>query len=170
MGLLQTACDTKVNGFITNEIEYCYTFIPHSVSTVTFSNCESDFDTTLFVYNKNSEEISQPYCDAGDDCGGCGLNEEFSIPQMSPNETYYILIDSLSSFGGGSYTIDVQCFDENIFDIPQSTSTIICPYTQGIISCNTKVNGIITNGAEYCYTFIPHYVSTVAVVIQLMCN
>eukprot|EP01084_Bolivina_argentea_P281602 481836_1 len=109
------SCNTKVNGIITNGAEYCYTFIPHYVSTVTFSNCESNFDTTLFVYNKNAEEISQPYCD-GDDCGSCGTNEQFSIPQMNPNETYYILIDSYSALGSGSYTIDVQCFDENIFD------------------------------------------------------
>eukprot|EP01084_Bolivina_argentea_P044629 82113_1 len=62
------SCDGSVSDSIGEDENHCYEFSPNQLSTVTFSDCKSNFDTTLFVYNDNNEWISEQICD-GDDCG-----------------------------------------------------------------------------------------------------
>merc|ERR1719334_2137166 len=84
-----------------------------SYETVTVSNCGTYdmyyLDTTLFVLDSNMQDISSAgYCNGGgDDCGDCGLNEQFSMP-LAPGE-YFVKIAPLSSYSSGYYQLNIYC-------------------------------------------------------------
>eukprot|EP01083_Nonionella_stella_P287868 979973_1 len=119
------SCNESVTGTI-NTAEgrrHCYEFnITDSFTNnnmlkdVTFSDCASLFDTKLFVYDSNGIWISEPYCD-GDDCGVCinEAKEEFTVPKMNPNYTYYVIIEPWSV--GGQYQIEIECNDHDYSEI-----------------------------------------------------
>lgn len=83
---------------------------------VLFTNCDSDFDTTLYLYNAYSYEIqdeSTNYCD-GDDCEddtsyscSSGNKETFKMSSLSTG-TYKVVLAPFSS-GSGNWALEVQC-------------------------------------------------------------
>eukprot|EP01083_Nonionella_stella_P024864 68496_1 len=116
---LSISCNDSLTtyfGYADDTTRYIPFILSQSGYDVTFSNCETSYDTRMSVYNDDkSVEVSYDYCD-GDDCGYSGFtlctsygsNEAFTIPNMD-NGTYYIGIRPYSTSYSGDYTLETLC-------------------------------------------------------------
>ena len=101
-------CGGSVYGSIeANEINI-YTFeLTDDYSVVQFSTCGSNYDTYLYLYDSEGDEIEN--CD---DCGSCGVQTVLTVDGLSTG-SYYIGVGGFSS-ESGIYVLDVTCSDSTI--------------------------------------------------------
>ena len=131
-------CNDKINGTITQYQQHFLALIVYYESNITFSNCQSLFDTQMIIYDSSQNIISDQYCD-GDDCPDthtlCNnqqINREvFTIPFIKPG-IYYIKINGFSS-DHGLYVIQTTCYSSIT---TTSTTTPISNNTSIMISVN----------------------------------
>ena len=104
-----------------------FEFVNDQIQDVTFSNCDSDFDTTLYLYDSDENEIqsqSTNQCD-GDDCSDysvctASLRETFTMSGLAEG-TYELKLQPYSN--GGDYVVEAICgsstpaptFDEDCY-------------------------------------------------------
>eukprot|EP01083_Nonionella_stella_P289106 983911_1 len=108
--------------------ERYYRFVLETTTDVTFSNCDTLYDTRLNVYDGLMASVSYHYCD-GDDCGGCSANERFTIPSMSDG-LYYVETKPYSTVTTviGSYVLEVSCATSSPTTVaPTSSPTTAYP-------------------------------------------
>eukprot|EP01083_Nonionella_stella_P288746 982510_1 len=74
---------------------------------VTFSDCASSTDIFLKVLNGSSHVISDPYCEGGNDCGGCSNADHVSYTMQLSAGTYHIQVMAWND--GGDYQVDIDC-------------------------------------------------------------
>ena len=118
LSLYSTECDVidcaqSLTGSVGDDDSVSLTFINAVVQTVTFTNCRSDFDSELVLFDSAENEIqshSTNGCD-GDDCDDNWYcddihKETFTMINLEAG-TYTLLLTPSSS--GGKWTITVFC-------------------------------------------------------------
>eukprot|EP01084_Bolivina_argentea_P087088 157346_1 len=139
---------------------------------ITYSTCDSSFNTRITVHNSQGTIISLPYCPEsdgpgyeGDNCNEatCStLNNEFFVIQSQLPNTYYIKIMAYNvSTDVGNYELSVTCSsiehnfdaigcwqDHNTNDDPRAMSIEIGKY-QTIQTCNEACLKYKYFGMEY---------------------
>ena len=122
-------CGHSLTGSIVdNSSSVSWAFDNDQVRDVTFTNCHSDFDPTLYLLDSAGNTIqwmSINKCD-GDDCSdtaycGTSLRETFTMEQLE-EDTYTLLLTPFSV--GGEYSVTVYCDDE-----PASSDLIHLKFT-----------------------------------------
>ena len=115
----QIQCGQEISGSTTSsDRSHYWLFVNNNVRNVTFTNCNSNYDTRMVVYNNDGVDISNPYCYGGDDCDVNNYcpnsnKETFTIPSLQSQE-YYINIFGYST-RYGDYKIEVLCGDPVIY-------------------------------------------------------
>ena len=97
---------TSSNNYGGSSPEDIYAFEVLTSSSVTFSTCNSNYDTWLRIYDSNMQEI-----ESCDDCGDCGVQTVLENIALSPGN-YYILIEGYSDYSG-DYNLEMTCVDNN---------------------------------------------------------
>jgi len=115
-------CGDSLSGYIyTSSLSVTFLFNNTEDQDVTFTNCHSDFDTTLHLYDDRGYELNDEsvnYCD-GDDCTGptnsayCsddGLTETFTMANLDVG-TYTLELEAYGSYLTGAWYFEVICED-----------------------------------------------------------
>ena len=101
-------CGEAVFGSIDSYEINNYTFeLTKEYAFVQISTCGSSYDTWLYVWNSDGDEI-----DDCDDCGDCGVRTVLTIDDLSAG-SYYIGVGGFSS-SSGVYVADVSCTNATI--------------------------------------------------------
>eukprot|EP01084_Bolivina_argentea_P112358 200388_1 len=110
------------------------------LNRVIFDSCSSQYDTKLYFYNNNFNELNS--CD---DCGSCGINEQLTIESLS-NGIYYLGVGGYSN-KYGSYHISVTCsFITPTVTTSTPTSVTTSPTSmEGILKCNNSISSSTTH-------------------------
>ena len=149
-------CGDTINGFFgdySNDAPHFYKLVLSSTYNVRFSDCGTNFDSTLFVYDSSGSSMMDSTwteCD-GDDClsghctSGCyacepvqSARENFDINSLPPG-TYYVGIGAYSSLTGGGefYTLSITC-DLVTTDNPTTDNPTISPTTKAPTSAPSR--------------------------------
>merc|ERR1719419_1261057 len=101
-------CNQYSTGYISSGETISWLFENKKIRTVSFSNCLSDFDSTMYLLDRSGNQI-QTGCD-GDDCGcGYSSNEEFTVHSLEEG-TFNLTLGTYS--GGGHFRVEVVCGDD----------------------------------------------------------
>eukprot|EP01084_Bolivina_argentea_P254479 427809_1 len=100
--------------FIVNsvaDVHDAYVFEPSFTTSVNIDTCDSNSDISIFIFNETFGDISNWYCEDGDNCGWCTNGndyyiENFTIPSDQSNEMAYMIVYTWES---GEYTININC-------------------------------------------------------------
>ena len=104
-----------ITGSLSASDEASFTFVNNLTQDVTFTTCDSEFDTGLYLINSAGNYIqdqSTNNCD-GDDCSDpryCSsgyATTTFTMEQLAVG-TYTILLE-VSFWYGGEYSLEVHC-------------------------------------------------------------
>ena len=104
-------CGGSVTGTINTGASILFDFSNGMTRDVTFTNCQSSFDTKMFVFGTSGQVGSSSVCD-GDDCSDSNypcsnsLRETFTMSALAQGD-YTILLEPYSS--GGTYVVQVIC-------------------------------------------------------------
>jgi len=107
------SCGETITGSVSRNESHYFTFNNTVSQEVTFTNCESDFDTKMYLIDSSGSFIqsqSTNNCD-GDDCSDANycstsLRETFTMDPLSVG-TYTLQITPWSS--GGNYEVEAIC-------------------------------------------------------------
>ena len=107
-------CGQVMTGSLNDSDEASFTFENNLPQDVTFTNCDSDFDTKLYLIDSAGNYIQNQSTNncGGDDCSDatfhCSRNraETFTMEQLAVG-TYTILLTPYD--GGGNYSLEVHC-------------------------------------------------------------
>jgi len=116
------------------------------VRDVTFTDCDSSFDTMLFLADSNGVDIqrqSTNHC-GGDDCYDPELcstsgRETFTMSDLEIG-SYTLRLTSHGSGGGGDWSLTVQCQAASPTENPPPTSAPTAP-----IECGQTLTGSVGN-------------------------
>eukprot|EP01084_Bolivina_argentea_P093088 167443_1 len=127
--------ETKQNRYLTSAADYWQLTIT-STRDITYSTCNSQYDTSLTIYNRNGVVISGTECslnmfDVGDDCGNvynCDDQEIFTMTEQ-PADTYYARVSYYRGDEqfGQAYDLSVTC--ANIQPSPTTSTPTTTPTT-----------------------------------------
>ena len=106
-------CGETETGTISSDETVHFQFVNEQVQDVTFTNCQSDFDPTLYLYDSNNNKIQQQSTNDcnGDDCKDdaiCsqGFRETFTMENLAAG-TYRLKLQPYDE--GGEYEVEVFC-------------------------------------------------------------
>ena len=107
-------CGSTMTGTVTSSWGVIMTFQNVLEQSVTFTNCNSQFDTKMYLYTSGIEIQSQSTnaCD-GDDCTDSNycnttFRETFTMSRLDP-DNYTLILMPFSSDSMGDYEITVFC-------------------------------------------------------------
>lgn len=118
-------CDEYLSGHMYSDETLSWSFENTMTQTVTFSNCQSNFDTKMYLTHGESDDNNSNQTDydydwlydsdddylnsCSDDCGcdnSLGMQEQFTMNQLEPG-TYTLSLEPYDD--GGHYKVMVIC-------------------------------------------------------------
>lgn len=118
-------CGDTLSGTMPPYTKLYFNFNNSEEQDVLFTNCESDFDTKMMLYNANFTDITYLSANGcyGDDCNYTGYScdfqtETFVMENLTTGE-YYVELYPYDGTQVGDYELEVVCGD----DIPSETTT-----------------------------------------------
>eukprot|EP01084_Bolivina_argentea_P066199 120677_1 len=106
-------CDDTVSVKINKNELHVYSFIMDTRNTaVTFDTCKSIADVVINVYDNNGTDISNTYCNQGDDCGNCDgqlYMEYFTIPSVIPGNYTITVTPYPGPMTDSFYDLTITC-------------------------------------------------------------
>ena len=111
---LSIECGGELTGTLQNSSNsLSIRFVLDEEEMVTFTNCDSDFDTTLYLYDSAGSFIQNQSTNncGGDDCGYCSDDnrESFTMDPLGAGE-YSLVLSAYND--GGEYSLTVHCGEE----------------------------------------------------------
>lgn len=114
-------CGQTLSGSVLDGDDVIFEFINDIKQDVTFTNCDSNFDPTLFLYDSNDNEIqsqSSNKC-SGDDCSDSTIcstsdRETFTMEDLAVG-TYQLKLKPYSQ--GGEYKVEVFCGSDGVSNL-----------------------------------------------------
>eukprot|EP01083_Nonionella_stella_P074616 202461_1 len=115
------------------------------------SNCDSAFDTKLYIYSYNGVLLN----DCQDDCGYCSLNEEVILGDMCAGK-YFIEVTGFSELDYGAYDLSLVCGGNNSITTSNDGSSFatangnsvyygICGFILMALACLTMGVALVTH-------------------------
>lgn len=124
-----------------------YRYTPSADGFLTFSLCESDFDTKLFLFADSC--VGDPiYCNNNDPTETCGDFTRSYLPcvELHSGHTYFIVVDGVDEWQCGRYSLTISSCTPIPGDVIQTAFVIpSLPYTDS----GTTV-GFLDQYAEEC--------------------
>ena len=133
---LQIGCGESKTGIIGPRDTIYFNFTNPTEQIVTFTNCDSSFDSVMYLKNPSGEYIQSQSingCDDGDDCYEdiyCAIytadnTETFTMDPLSPG-TYTIELGTYQ-WNQGTFVVEVMCNTSNyISDLSERNYDIQC--------------------------------------------
>ena len=153
--LLQIECDEKRSGSMNAHDVVYLNFTNLITQTITFTNCESDFDTMMRLRDSTGNYIqiqSITACDSeGDYCYDSTyctdeLKETFTMESLSPG-TYTIELRTFDMWQKGTFVVEVMCNTTTKEQISTDSNS------QYEIACGETITGILTYPETASFNF-----------------
>ena len=139
-------------------------FVNTAVQNVLFTNCDSDFDTTLYLYDDSGYEIQEQSTNScgGDDCWDrsyyCSsfLHETFTMASLSTGKYELVLAPFAYTFGnysgisGGYWEVEVHCNNDTVYAGSSCDSHDDCYRSDANLFCDDSSSCQYCSDCHYC--------------------